>query len=74
MSAAKHVLLRVWGRGEPTKNTLIWTLDWWYKHRADLMLHQNLTMDEANAKFVITVGGRKRLKVLQASLARLDNA
>jgi len=38
------------------------------------MLDQNLTVDEANAKFVITVGGLKRLKLLQASLSRLDNA
>lgn len=80
MSAAKHVLLRIWlrpkdgGESKPSKHALIWTLDHWYAHRADLMLQQNLSMDEANAKFVISVGGLKRLKVLQASLSRLDNA
>jgi len=80
VSAAKHVLLRVWYRpkdgkeSRPSKHALIWTLDRWYAHRTDLMLDQNLTVDEANAKFVITVGGLKRLKLLQASLSRLDNA
>lgn len=74
MSAAKHVLLRIWGKDKPSKHTLIWTLDRWYTHRPELMRNHNLSMDEANAKYVIAVGGLKRLKLLQASLARLDNA
>ena len=80
MSAAKHVLLRVWhrpkggGKTIPSKHAVIWTLDRWYEHRTDLMIHQNLSEDEVDAKFVIAVGGLKRLELAQASLSRLDNA
>ena len=74
MSAAKHVLLRVWSTGGPTKTTVVWELDRWHKHSPELMHKHNLSMDEANAKYLIAVGGRKRLKVLQAALSRLDNA
>jgi hypothetical protein len=74
MSAAKHVLLRIWSRGGPTKTTAVWELDRWHTHRPELMRNHNLSMDEANAKYVIAVGGLKRLRLLQASLSRLDNA
>lgn len=77
MSAAKHILLRVWRKDKdgkvngPSKHTVIWELDRWEKHRLQLMKTYGDAVDEM---FVIARGGLKRLKLLQQSLLRLDNA
>lgn len=77
MSAPKHILLRIWRRDKdgkvngPSKNTVIWEVDRWYRHRLQLMETYGDKVDE---RFVIARGGLKRLKLLQQSLSRLDNA
>ena len=77
MSAAKHVLLRVWhkdaqtGESRPSKYSVIWEIDQWQPHRLELMQKYGDRVDEM---FVITVGGLKRLKVLQKSLHRLEHS
>lgn len=78
MSAPKHILLRIWRKKNtnheedvPSKNTVIWELDRWEKHRLQLM---DTYGDKVDERFVIARGGLKRLKLLQQSLSRLDNA
>lgn len=77
MSAAKHILLRIW-RGNkvdnthtPSKATVIWELDRWHQHRLELMEKYG---DKTDEMFVVARGGLKRLKLLQQSLSRLDRA
>lgn len=77
MSAAKHILLRIWRAerageaSKPSKNTVIWELERWYAHRLKLMEKYGDKVDEM---FVIARGGQQRLKLLQQSLHRLDRA
>ena len=80
MSAPKHVLLRIRHRpsagapAEPTKLTVIWPLERWYEHRFWLIENREYTPESVDRDFVITIGGLKRLKVVQDTLRRLDNA
>lgn len=77
MSAAKHILLRIWRAkregeaSQPSKNTVIWELERWHAHRLRLMEKYGDKVDEM---FVIARGGLKRLKLLQQSLSRLESA
>ena len=80
MSAPKHVLLRLQHRPEdggplrPTKVTIIWPLERWYEHRFWLIENRGYTPESVDRDFVIAIGGLKRLRLLQASLSRLDKA
>lgn len=76
MSAAKHILLRIWQGNSannthtPSTATVIWTLDRWGKHRLELMEKYG---DKTDEMFVIARGGLKRLMLLQKTLSRLDS-
>lgn len=80
MSAPKHVLLRIRHRpsagapAEPTKVTVIWQLERWYEHRFWLIENRGYTPESVDRDFVIAIGGLKRLKIVQETLYRLDNA
>ncbi len=80
MSAPKHVLLRLQHRPvdggplQPTKATIIWPLERWKDHRLWLINERGYTPESVDTTFVITIGGLKRLKIVQDTLRRLDNA
>jgi hypothetical protein len=76
MSAAKHILLRIWHKrdneaSKPTTATVIWDLERWEPHRLELMEKYG---DKVDDMFVVASGGLKRLRLLQKSLSRLDHA
>jgi hypothetical protein len=74
MSAPKHVLLRVWSNGAPSRFTVVWKLEQWHAQRGSTMRWNNLTLEEADARHVIKIGGKKRLLALQKTLERLEHA
>ena len=76
MSAAEHILLRLWHKkndeaSKPTTATVIWDLERWEPHRLELMEQYGDKVDEM---FVVARGGLERLRLLQKTLSRLDHA